>query len=557
MHMRSPRRLFCNLILAALIGWSSNLFGELVSMTLQPGQFPNPSAVSVFVDAGLLGDDEVTSSISGELQLELLPSAVNPTSARIVELAAQVDDAIDFRVGGGLLLPTVTVNVAPEELQLNLTEPGVAGQIDRGTFSQLDNLVTVEGLVETSIQTEPFDLTEFDAMPIDFEDVEIAIDGREISVATFLLTQMEIPVDIGILTLNIGLEIDGAVEAKGVIPPANYRWTGASGDTYSDTQHWLRGAVPDTASIPTNIDSLTLQSTLDLDGNREVASVMISESASLLNGTLSVNNSLEIANAANLFLGETATLRSEAQPALEISGGGRLVVEGNVASAVTLADGTIAAGGGEVQSVDISADGTLELSTASLLTGSSISFQPGSELQIGGPSFEVGEFQLADAQVVLDGLFLNDTGQASEPSILVNDEQLFLATPANGRTAFADDDHFLGHTGDGIFTSVTYRPADGIVLVNEQAILGDSDNDGVVGFQDFLRLSANFGDPGDWTSGDFDGDGIVQFADFLILSRGFGGPSPAAQASVPEPNALTIAGLLSCLIAVKSRQRRR
>ena len=54
-------------------------------------------------------------------------------------------------------------------------------------------------------------------------------------------------------------------------------------------------------------------------------------------------------------------------------------------------------------------------------------------------------------------------------------------------------------------------------------IWGDVDGDGRVGFDDFLKLSANFGDSNaEREDGDLDDDGHVGFSDFLILSRTFG-----------------------------------
>lgn len=53
---------------------------------------------------------------------------------------------------------------------------------------------------------------------------------------------------------------------------------------------------------------------------------------------------------------------------------------------------------------------------------------------------------------------------------------------------------------------------------------GDANLDGVVGFDDFLALSSNFGQSAGWSGGDFDGDGSVAFLDFLALSRNFGLP---------------------------------
>lgn len=66
---------------------------------------------------------------------------------------------------------------------------------------------------------------------------------------------------------------------------------------------------------------------------------------------------------------------------------------------------------------------------------------------------------------------------------------------------------------------------------------GDLDGSGEVDFADFLALSGNFGESGDYSEGDLDCDGMVSFADFLILSGNFGQtsvPPAVATQSVPE-----------------------
>ena len=58
----------------------------------------------------------------------------------------------------------------------------------------------------------------------------------------------------------------------------------------------------------------------------------------------------------------------------------------------------------------------------------------------------------------------------------------------------------------------------------ENRLHGDVDDDGEVGFSDFLALAASFGksEPAIWDDGDLDGDGEVSFADFLELAANFG-----------------------------------
>lgn len=81
------------------------------------------------------------------------------------------------------------------------------------------------------------------------------------------------------------------------------------------------------------------------------------------------------------------------------------------------------------------------------------------------------------------------------------------------------------------------------------AAAGDTNLDGEINFDDFLMLSNNFGQAGDWRQGDFDGNGEVEFADFLALSSNFGEMANSSAASVPEPSSalLVLIGLLGLI----------
>ena len=87
-----------------------------------------------------------------------------------------------------------------------------------------------------------------------------------------------------------------------------------------------------------------------------------------------------------------------------------------------------------------------------------------------------------------------------------------------------DDDELRGNLSDVLFEQ----------LIKESAALqGDADDDGEVGFSDFLHVSANFGKANATRKdGDFNSDGKVGFADFLLLSANFGRKSPS-QESMP------------------------
>jgi len=94
-------------------------------------------------------------------------------------------------------------------------------------------------------------------------------------------------------------------------------------------------------------------------------------------------------------------------------------------------------------------------------------------------------------------------------------------------------------------------------LTLEPSLVGDLDNDGRVGFPDFLILSRNYGQPVTPNeSGDIDGDGNVGFPDFLLLSNNFGTPAAGEVSPVPEPSAKCMLAALGS-IALMARKRRR
>ena len=96
-------------------------------------------------------------------------------------------------------------------------------------------------------------------------------------------------------------------------------------------------------------------------------------------------------------------------------------------------------------------------------------------------------------------------------------------------------------------------------------MLGDIDEDGEVGFMDYLIQSENFGKTAGAEAGDMDGDGVIQFADFLVLAGNYGnsiadfeekyGISPGMVASIPEPSSGAM--LLACAAMLTGRRRRR
>ena len=85
------------------------------------------------------------------------------------------------------------------------------------------------------------------------------------------------------------------------------------------------------------------------------------------------------------------------------------------------------------------------------------------------------------------------------------------------------------------------------VLTATGLLKGDFNGDGSVVFDDFLRLSANFGDQvSSYIDGDVDCSGTVDFDDFSALTINFGKGVDDSVAAAPEPSAiaLMLVGLL-------------
>lgn len=91
------------------------------------------------------------------------------------------------------------------------------------------------------------------------------------------------------------------------------------------------------------------------------------------------------------------------------------------------------------------------------------------------------------------------------------------------------------------------------VLAALNTLPGDLQGNGDVAFADFLILSGNFGESGNYTDGNIDLAGDIGFPDFLVLSENFGQTLGRAVA-VPEPTGL--AWLLWPLLLLSRRRNR-
>ena len=479
-----------------------------------------------------MGNSSESSPISGEVTIDLLPSAVNPATARIVGLNAVVDDEVDFRVGN--ILASLTVRADAGAIQLDLVEPGEAGEIEFDEFSQFGNLVGFEGGVDISVEPEPVDLSTLEPQPIDIEMVGLTANRTDIAVETDLLVDFTIPFEVGFLTLNAVLGVDGIVSANGSVPAANYTLEADNESLAWTTDRWSRNGVENTNSSPIAIDSLTIQGdgvVIDLDGDRSVATASVEGTVQLAGGSISAPG-LEAGNDSVLIIASDTVL---AAPEVVFDGGGTLLVDGT--SRPLVAQGGRVGGAGEIDALTISEDASLDLVVGStLVIGDSLDIQSGT-VHIEDSSQQQGAFTLATVGQ------LTTTELVTLSEVFLNDEPL---------QATSTDNILEGHQGGGLFSTVVFTDTE-ISLSSRQAIEGDANGDGSVNIADFLILSRSFSELGDWLNGDFDGNGRVETPDFLALSRNFN-RSATTIASVPEPGGSLYA---VCILIGISLQRRR
>jgi hypothetical protein len=151
----------------------------------------------------------------------------------------------------------------------------------------------------------------------------------------------------------------------------------------------------------------------------------------------------------------------------------------------------------------------------------------------------------------------------------------YAATHPGTAIGYASAADLLGSTQDPAATLLgeTVAPTATLIRLTQA---GDATLDGVVNFDDLLRLAKNYGQSptsSEWYRGDFNYDAIVNFDDLLILAKNYNGvmpdapwslSSPAATfsadlaaafagAAVPEPSALAFAFLAPITLGRRRR----
>ena len=233
----------CLILLAALV-FSHECFGQTVDLTINQNQ----SSVSFSV----LGSSD-TSSITGSCSVEF-DSAVPPfSSAQITELELSLADGFDITV-----LIFVSVEAAPDSIMISLQQPGPAGNIDgNNQFSQLGNLVSTTGMVDLNDPLNlaggsmTFDLADSGLVPVYFNNVEVQIDGSDLTISAAL-----------VLNLNANgfdVDVNGTLVAEGKVP------TFLLGDVNQDGAVNLLDVDPFVELLANN--EFQLEADMNQDGN--------------------------------------------------------------------------------------------------------------------------------------------------------------------------------------------------------------------------------------------------------------------------------------------------
>jgi hypothetical protein len=94
------------------------------------------------------------------------------------------------------------------------------------------------------------------------------------------------------------------------------------------------------------------------------------------------------------------------------------------------------------------------------------------------------------------------------------------ASPQNTTLGAMEGSEYIGIYGGG--AQFDGNPVDSTAVLVKYTYYGDSDHNGMVEFDDYVRVDAGFnGGLTGWVNGDFDGNGIVDFDDTVLIDLGY------------------------------------
>ena len=250
------------------------------------------------------------------------------------------------------------------------------------------------------------------------------------------------------------------------------------------------------------------------------------------------------------------------------NGAGTKYFEGGFSSA-----GPIAAGG--VTVVESAAALTTDyVREHSLTVSGNVTFRPNSPTSVVNDLTisPGGTLDLANTALIVD--YTGASPLTSIRSAILNHAITSTSLTSATGIGFAEAADVLGAAG-GTFRN---QPTDGTAVLARYTLLGDATLDGIVDFNDLVKLAQNYNTPVSattdnwWSHGDFTGDGITDFNDLVKLAQNYNTALPAngaipgasapfesdlarAFASVPEPTPTIV--LLGALLAARRSRRRR
>ena len=374
-----------------------------------------------------------------------------------------------------------------------------------------------------------------------------------------------------ILDPELGSPYLGISDTK--LPSHTWNAAEASGD-WNTVSNWSNPGFPSSDWFATVRNTTNEPRFARINEDSSIAKLVVSGNADTPDATMTVS----IAEGKRLGIFGTAVVQSGG--VIEVNGGeldafgvelragtlagfgrftGEISSQGNIIPGGTGAIGTMTFFG----NVDMLSQGTLQIELGDNSDGSNLQHD-----RVILDDSEIGFQQLSlDGKLEItttDAYVQPESGNSDQITVISAPRMIgefaeysFDGTPLEAEfTLSADRRSFRDHIGNGQFITVSYLNQTTVSVVNEQAMLGDTNGDGQVQFDDFIAVADNFGLEADWTGGDFTNNGIVDFLDFVALANNFGRVAGAAAAlsAVPEPSGAMLFGIG---LAVFGSQRRR
>ncbi len=240
---------------------------------------------------------------------------------------------------------------------------------------------------------------------------------------------------------------------------------------------------------------------MDPEGNNSAelhGSEVYGNSAVGSGGGIQMSGTVTVGVDTQIFNNESGDLTGDSSSSVHVD-------KGAVLSADALGESLSAARTVTIEGTLLS---TVDSGTKPLKATSTLKFAPGSVLQMEA---------------------IDNLGSPGEHKLQIAESRMI-------RGSFDTTPEIGDHLGSGVFVAEHGNTGSTVEYTNDQvsvnlfqATAGDANGDASIDFEDFLKLSANFGKgQASWVDGDFDGDGQVAFADFLMLADNFGVSEPQA-----------------------------